>query len=69
MTMILISWAIALVIAAAASSEGGSGMKKPVSLLLALVMLLSLCACGGEKPASTIFPNSRRFCELTLAMG
>lgn len=29
-------------------------MRKAVPLLLALVMLLSLCACGGEKPASTI---------------
>lgn len=31
-------------------------MKKALSLLLALAMLLSLCACGGEKPDPTI-PN------------
>ena len=26
-------------------------MKKALSLLLALVICLSLCACGGDKPA------------------
>jgi len=31
-------------------------MKKIIAMLLALAMALSLCACGGEKPAETEAP-------------
>ena len=35
-------------------------MKKLLSLVLAVVMVLSLVACGGDKPAETTFCSTFR---------
>ena len=42
-------------------------MKKMISLLLVLVMLLGLVACGASKPAETEAPATEPADELTDA--